>query len=108
MGFAQQLPPSHNAKPSPGRAAANRANARKSTGPRTAEGKAKSSMNAVKHGLTAQSAVLPGESREELEALARSVHAQLKPAGAIQRILAERVVSVAWKLRRCAAAEADL
>ncbi|MFI5381076.1 MAG: hypothetical protein ACHRHE_17400, partial [Tepidisphaerales bacterium] len=43
------------------RTAANRRNALKSTGPRTPEGKAKSALNALKHGLTAQSPLLPTE-----------------------------------------------
>jgi len=107
MGFSEMPASSPNGKPSK-RADANRQNAQKSTGPRTPEGKTRSSLNAVKHGLTAQTAVLPGESFEELDALARSLHAQLKPVGALQQILAERVVSLAWKLRRCAAAEAEV
>ncbi|MGA2497773.1 MAG: hypothetical protein ABSH20_08535, partial [Tepidisphaeraceae bacterium] len=43
------------------RTAANRLNAQKSTGPRTAAGKAKSALNALKHGLTSQSPLLPTE-----------------------------------------------
>ncbi len=84
---------------------ANRANAGKSTGPRTPLGKQRSKMNAVTHGLTAQSSVLPGEDRSELEALSASLMKQLKPRGVVQRIVAERVVSLAWKLRRVARAE---
>ena len=49
--------------------AANRANAQRSTGPRTAEGKARSSQNALKTGIDAQSEIIRGESREKLEAL---------------------------------------
>src|SRR4051812_23525238 len=79
---------------------ANRANAGKSTGPRTPGGKERSKMNAVTHGLTAQSSVLPGEDRSQLEALSASLMKQLKPRGVVQRIVAERVVSLAWKLRR--------
>lgn len=86
--------------------AANRANAARSTGPRTPEGKAKSSMNAVKHGLTARSAVLPGEDRGEREAMARALLRDLAPQGLSQRILAARIVALAWKLRRVAPAEA--
>ena len=45
---------------------ANRNNAKKSTGPRTEQGKAASSQNALKHGLLARDAVLPGEDPAEL------------------------------------------
>ncbi|HWE39743.1 MAG TPA: hypothetical protein VG406_24550, partial [Isosphaeraceae bacterium] len=48
--------------------AARRANAKLSTGPRTPEGKAIAAMNAVSHGLCANTAVLPGESVEEFQA----------------------------------------
>ena len=85
--------------------AANRANAGKSTGPRTPRGKEKSSLNAVRHGLTAQSSVLPGEDPAQLEALSDSLMKQLKPRGMVQRLMAERIVSLAWKLRRVARAE---
>ena len=46
---------------------ANRLNAQKSTGPRTAEGKAVVSQNAVKHGLLARQAVIVGEDPGEFE-----------------------------------------
>jgi hypothetical protein len=85
--------------------AANRSNAKKSTGPRTPEGKQKASLNAVRHGLTAQTSVLPGEDEGELNRLASSLMKQLKPNGVVQRIIAERIVSLAWKLRRVARAE---
>lgn len=90
------------------RTAANRANASKSTGPRTPEGKAKSRLNALAHGLTAQTAVLPGEDPDQLEALSAALMKQLKPRGVVQRIIAERIVSLAWKLRRVARAEEDV
>ena len=48
--------------------AANRKNAKKSSGPRTDNGKARASYNALKHGLTAERLLLPGESAEEFEA----------------------------------------
>jgi hypothetical protein len=87
------------------RVAANRANAGKSTGPRTPEGKDRSRLNAVSPGLTAQTSVLPGEDRSELEELSASLMRQLDPRGVLQRLVAERIVSLAWKLRRVARAE---
>ena len=87
------------------RVAANQQNAKKSTGPRTIDGKERARLNAVTHGLTAQTAVLPGEDPAELEALGKSLMRQLKPRGVVQRMMAERVVSLAWKLRRVGRAE---
>jgi len=87
------------------RVAANRQNARKSTGPKTLDGEERARLNAVTHGLTAQTAVLPGEDPGELESLSKSLMRQLRPRGVVQRIIAERVVSLAWKLRRVARAE---
>jgi len=55
----------------PAQILANRTNAQKSTGPRSAEGKAVSRFNALKHGLDAESIVLPGEDPADYEALAR-------------------------------------
>ena len=49
---------------SPEQLAANRANAQKSTGPRTPEGKSKSRLNAFRHGITAQVIVMPPEQME--------------------------------------------
>ena len=55
---------------SPAQIAANRANAQKSTGPRSAEGKSASRFNALKHGIDAASVIIPGEDPAEYEALA--------------------------------------
>jgi len=59
--------------------AANRANAKKSTGPRSVEGKAASRFNALKHGIDAQSIVLPNEDPAEYEALSRDYHQSIRP-----------------------------
>jgi hypothetical protein len=85
--------------------AANRANAARSTGPRTAEGKARVSMNAVRHGLASQAALLPGEDADELEGLAEGYRDDLRPRGALEEDLVARIVSIAWRLRRVARAE---
>ena len=79
---------------------ANRLNARKSTGPRTDEGKAVASQNAIKHGLRARQAVIPGEDPAEFEAHREQMVAELAPVGAVETMLAERVVGLAWRLRR--------
>jgi hypothetical protein len=79
---------------------ANRANARKSTGPRTPEGKERASRNAVKHGLLAREAVIPGEDPEEFEAYRQWMLAELDPTGPMEEILAGRVVGLSWRLRR--------
>src|SRR5512143_1610728 len=82
--------------------AANRANARKSTGPRTPEGKAVVAQNAVKHGLLAREGVLRGEDGEEFERHREMLLEELSPAGALEVILATRIVDLTWRLRRAA------
>ena len=79
---------------------ANRKNAEKSTGPKTAEGKAKVSQNAVTHGLRAQRDIIIGEDPAEFAAHRRQLLAELAPVGAMQTMLAERVVHLSWRLRR--------
>lgn len=79
---------------------ANRLNAQKSTGPRTAEGKATASQNAAKHGLLAEQVVIKGEDPAEFEAYRDRMLEELAPAGAVETMLAERAVGLAWRLRR--------
>ena len=79
---------------------ANRLNAQKSTGPRTAEGKAVVSQNAVKHGLLARQAVIVGEDPGEFEFYREQMLGELGPAGPVESVLAERVVGLSWRLRR--------
>jgi hypothetical protein len=78
---------------------ANRQNAKKSTGPKTEEGKAAVSQNAVKHGLFVDS-VVAGETESEYEAFYGELLAELAPRGVVELLLAERVVSLWWRLRR--------
>ncbi|MGE5294638.1 MAG: hypothetical protein ACM3VT_07405 [Solirubrobacterales bacterium] len=79
---------------------ANRSNAQKSTGPRTAEGKATASHNAVKHGLLAEQVVIHGEDPAEFDLYREGMLAELGPEGTVEEMLAERAVSLAWRLRR--------
>jgi hypothetical protein len=84
---------------------ANRQNARKSTGPRTDEGKARSSRNALKHGLTAESVVLPNEDPAEYDARLQQWLDDFPPANAIERSLIDRAMHNTWKLERIARRE---
>ena len=89
--------------------AANRRNARRSTGPKSAAGKAASSANALRHGLSAaRTVVLPDEDGEAYERLKQGVLADLDPAGALQEALAQRIVVLLWRLDRAARLEAEL
>jgi hypothetical protein len=88
--------------------AANRANAARSTGPRTPEGKARVAMNALRHGLASHAPLLPGEDPAELDALAEAYHDDLRPRGALERELVARIIGIAWRLRRVARAEEDM
>ena len=60
---------------------ANKANAKKSTGPKTEDGKSISKMNAVTHGLLSQYAVMSGEDAEQFEALRTMLCEEFKPVG---------------------------
>ena len=79
---------------------ANRSNAQKSTGPRSPEGKATVSQNAVRHGLLAREVVIKGEDPGEFEFYRDQMLGELAPVGSVESVLAERVVSLSWRLQR--------
>ena len=79
---------------------ANRRNAEKSTGPRTEEGKTAVALNALKHGLSATLDVVCWEEQAEYEQHRETVLGELVPVGVMEGILAERVVSLTWRIRR--------
>jgi hypothetical protein len=88
--------------------AANRRNAKASTGPRTAEGKARARLNALKFGLSTTDGVvvvLPAESPEEYDAFRDALHADLNPIGALEEQLATEVIECSWRLVRAAKIE---
>jgi hypothetical protein len=78
----------------------NRENAQSSTGPKTAEGKAMSSRNSLKHGMYSKIALLPDEDREEYLTYTTAMKADLKPAGELQYELAQTIADNFWRLRR--------
>jgi len=86
---------------------ANRHNAQKSTGPRTPEGKAVVSQNAAKHGLTAAHAVISSESQTDFELYRDRILIELAPDTPMQSMLAERIVSLSWRLKRAGRIQAQ-
>ena len=86
----------------------NRANAQLSTGPRTDEGKAKSSQNARKHGLTAKQLAIQPDDQEEFDELLAFYRAEVNPQGPIQQTLFEELITAAWNLRRVRVLQAGL
>ena len=89
--------------------AANRRNARKSTGPRSATGKAKARLNAIKHGLTASLPIfLEGESEDEFEAMRTGFHQAWSPIGELEVFLVDRMVQRGWQMGRAERVEVEL
>jgi hypothetical protein len=89
-------------------AKANRKNALKSTGPKTPEGKDAVRLNALKHGLLSQETLLPGEDEEALRTLGERLRDELQPAGELENLLVERIITSYWRLRRLGRVEAGI
>jgi hypothetical protein len=81
---------------------ANRANSLKSTGPKTPAGKAAVRLNALRHGLYASLAVLPGESQQHFDQLCDSLHAEWNPQTTTEHIVLQRVAVCHWTQVRLA------
>jgi len=90
------------------RTRANRANALRSTGPRTPAGKQRSSLNALRHGLTAASAVLPSEDRSAYDAHRRRFFDEYQPATPTESHLVMEVADTSWRLNRIPLLEAEV
>ena len=84
---------------------ANQANARKSTGPRTAAGKLAIARNGLKHGILSQTLLLDDESPRDFGALLADLEAALRPVGVLEAVLVEKVAGALWRQRRLARAE---
>ncbi len=82
------------------RAEANLCNSRRSTGPCTLRGKSRSRLNAVTHGLTAETLILPGEDPRAFQRRLDDWTAQLEPANAFEHDLVRQVVTLSWRLDR--------
>jgi hypothetical protein len=87
---------------------ANRRNARKSTGPRTEEGKQRSRCNAIRHGLTAETVIGALEDAEDYQAFEAAIIADYDAQSAVERELVLRLASLLWRLRRATTMETGL
>jgi hypothetical protein len=112
----EQQPPTHEAAPEPTPAlperrtisarklAANRRNAQLSTGPRTAHGKARSSMNAIKHGILSHQFVIgqleTNGAAYEFSNLMRALRDDLRPSGALEDLMVQEIGVCVWRMRR--------
>ena len=88
--------------------AANQANAQKSTGPTTAEGKQRSSLNALKTGLTGRTVLMPGEDAEAYRLHCLRFEEDFEPATIEEKELVQSLADTRWRLIRCAQLEHNL
>ena len=79
---------------------ANRRNGRKSAGPKSDEGKSRSRLNALKHGMRANLLVLPGEDAEACQGRVDGWIDSLKPRNEAEQYLAERAARISLQLDR--------
>lgn len=105
---AETPAPAPIVKASDAKIRANRRNAALSTGPRTPEGKRIARWNATRHGLLSAAVVLPDESEADFRALRDHLRADLQPVGAVEELLCDRLVSLAWRLRRLGRVEGEI
>ena len=88
--------------------AANRANAQKSTGPKSEAGKSVARMNANKHGLTAKTIVIGDEDPKAFDALRAQLEAEFNPRPGLEADLVERLAINIWRMRRMPVFEAAI
>jgi len=89
---------------------ANKLNAQKSTGPRSASGKAKSARNSIKHGLRSRTPdiLLSGEDTRQYNRFYKALVTDLDPVGPKETILADRIINFYWKLKRVSRMETSM
>jgi hypothetical protein len=84
---------------------ARRENAKHSTGPRTPQGRKRSSLNAFRHGLTGQTIVHTPEDQEAFKKHCEGIREALAPMGALEIDLAQAIAEGRWRLNRASALE---
>ena len=77
---------------------ANLANAQLSTGPVSVAGKAASSANSLKHGLTAQTVLLPGEDEAAYRKMCEGMFEKFAPACTPEQELVQLLCDIQWRL----------
>jgi len=87
---------------------ANRNNALLSTGAKTPEGRKRSSMNALRHGITGQVTTMTDEDRAAHDSFTKALIHDLGPEGAVETQLAQRIATDSWRLNRISAVEDNL
>jgi len=90
------------------RAAINRTNAQHSTGPRTPEGKASSSRNALRHGLSSRTTLLPSEDQAAYQQHCRKFIVEYRPPTPTETQLTQELADTSWRLNRVPALEAEM
>jgi hypothetical protein len=90
------------------RAATNQANAQHSTGPRTPAGKLRSSLNALTHGLTGRTVLLPSDDPATHQRHAQEFLDEYKPQGPTERQLVQELIDTSWRLNRVPELEAEV
>jgi hypothetical protein len=88
--------------------AANRLNARKSTGPKTPAGKAAVKLNGLRHGLRARTVILPGENADDFHQLCYDLEAEWQPQSRTEHFYLEQMAISQWKLTRIELAEKSI
>ncbi len=90
------------------KAVQNRANAEKSTGPKTDEGKKRSSLNALRHGFTSHVVVMPWEDLEAFKAFEAKCHNMYAPIGDLEKEATQSLSEFRWRMRRVGALESAM
>src|SRR6267154_6718706 len=97
-----------NGASSNNRVETNRENAQNSTGPRTEAGKQRSSLNALRHGLTGQTFVLPTDDLVAYKLHCKGFHDQYQPKNPTEVQLTQTVADLSWRLNRATAFETNM
>jgi hypothetical protein len=81
---------------------------RKATGPTTPEGKARASLNALRHGLSGRTVVMPWEDREAYQVHCAAILKELAPAGELETQCAQGIADDQWRLNRARAVDSNM